>query len=105
LRFVETPVFTRQIGALLAPEEFRALQLSLVFRPGQGAVVGGSGGLRKLRWGRSGMGKRGGCRVLYFWHEGDGVIYLLFAFSKNDREDLTTAQVKVLRRAVEEEFE
>lgn len=51
------------------------------------------------------MGKRGGCRVLYFWHEGDGVIYLLFAFSKNDREDLTTAQVKVLRRAVEEEFE
>jgi hypothetical protein len=50
------------------------------------------------------MGKRDGCRILYFWHETDDAIYLLFAYSKSDREGLTHQQIKALRRVVEEEF-
>ena len=63
MRFIETPIFTREIGAFLSHEEYRSLQLALLFRPEQGAVIPGSGGLRKLRWGFRGKGKRGGCRI------------------------------------------
>lgn len=105
MRFVETPVFTAAIRALLPDEEFRALQLALVLRPEQGAVIPGSGGLRKVRWAGSGRGKRGGLRVIYYWHPAEETVFLLVAFAKNVRTDLTPAQVKVLRRLVEEEFQ
>jgi hypothetical protein len=48
MRFVETPVFTRGLQNLLEDEEYRALQLALLFRPEQGLIIPGSGGLRKL---------------------------------------------------------
>jgi hypothetical protein len=48
---VETSVFTRQVQELLSDEEYRKLQLTLVFRPDSGAIISGSGGLRKVRWG------------------------------------------------------
>ena len=105
MRFVETPVFTAAIRALLPDEEFRALQLALVLRPEPGAVIPGSGGLRKVRWAGSGRGKRGGLRVIYYWHPAEETVFLLVAFAKNVRTDLTPAQVKVLRRLVEEEFQ
>lgn len=50
MRFVETPVFTRAVTSLLSDEEYRQLQLALLIRPEQGALIRGSGGLRKLRW-------------------------------------------------------
>ena len=52
MRFVETPIFTKVIGGFLDDEDYRALQSSLMRRPEQGAVVKGSGGVRKVRWGR-----------------------------------------------------
>ncbi|MDP3768351.1 MAG: hypothetical protein Q8S13_10075, partial [Dehalococcoidia bacterium] len=63
MRFVETPVFTAAVTSLLSDEEYRQLQLALLIRPEQGALIRGSGGLRKLRWGARGRGKRGGVRV------------------------------------------
>lgn len=71
MRFVETPVFTRAVTSLLSDEEYRQLQLALLIRPEQGALIRGSGGLRKLRWGAQGRGKRGGVRVIYYWHAGE----------------------------------
>jgi len=68
MRFVETPVFTAVVTALLSAEEYRELQLALLIRPEQGVLIRGSGGLRKLRWGVRGRGKRGGVRVIYYWH-------------------------------------
>ena len=62
MRFVETTVFTRQIQSLLTGDEYRALQSALVLRPEQGPVIRNSGGLRKIRWGSRGSGKRGGIR-------------------------------------------
>ena len=66
MRFVETPVFTASVTLLLSDEEYRQLQLALLIRPEQGVLIRGSGGLRKLRWGARGRGKRGGVRVIYY---------------------------------------
>jgi mRNA-degrading endonuclease RelE of RelBE toxin-antitoxin system len=103
MRFIETPIFTREIGAFFSDEEYRSLQLALLFRPEQGAVIPGSGGLRKLRWGFRGKGKRGGCRIIYYWDKQE-TIYMLFVYPKSKQEDLTPAQVKLLAKLVREEF-
>ncbi len=66
MRFIETPIFTKELQHLLEDEEYRALQLALLFRPEQGSLIPGAGGLRKLRWRQKGKGKRGGCRVIYY---------------------------------------
>ncbi len=104
MRFVETPVFTAQITAALDDLAYRKLQLALLLRPEQGVLIQGSGGLRKLRWAGSGRGKRGGVRVIYFWHPEDEVFYMLYVYPKNEQSDLTPAQVRILRRLVEEQF-
>lgn len=67
-------------------------------------LIQGEGGLRKLRWAGSGRGKRGGVRVIYFWHPEDEVFYRLYVYPKSEQSDLTPAQVRTLRRLVEEQF-
>ena len=104
MRFVETPVFTASVRGVLTDEAYRALQVALLLRPEQGALIPGSGGLRKVRWAGSGRGKRGGVRILYYWHPGEETFYMLVAYAKNVQDDLTAAQLKVLRRLVAEEF-
>ena len=101
---VETRVFTRRIDDLLSPEEYRLLQLALVARPDVGKVIPGTGGLRKLRWAVGGRGKRGGARVIYFWHPARQQLLMLFVFAKNEADNLTMAQKRALRRVVETEY-
>src|SRR5450759_1069407 len=100
MRFVETPVFTKEVRDFLADEEYRSLQLALLFRPEQGAVIPGSGGLRKLRWGVGGRGKRGGLRLIYYLATEKEIFYMLFVYPKNVQEDLTPTQLRVLSRLV-----
>ncbi len=104
MRFIETPIFTRTLLALLDDEAYRLLQLALFQRPDRGAMIQGSGGLRKLRWPLPGRGKRGGLRIIYFWDEPSEGFYMLLAYPKNEQEDLTARQLRVLRRLVQEEF-
>lgn len=104
MRFVETPIFTAAVTSRLSDEEYRQLQLALLIRPEQGVLIRGSGGLRKLRWGARGRGKRGGVRVIYYWHSGEQFHYMLLLYAKSDQDDLTPAQLRVLRRLVQEEF-
>jgi len=101
---VETRVFTARIADLLSHEDYRLLQLDLVRAPEAGRVIPGTGGLRKLRWGASGRGKRGGARVVYFWHPKSQCVLMLFAYSKNERSDLTPGQRRALRKVVETEY-
>jgi hypothetical protein len=68
-------------------------------------VIANSGGLRKVRWSLPGRGKRGGVRVIYFWHEATETYCLLYAFRKNEQENLTAQQLRVLAKLVKEEFE
>ena len=101
---VETRTFTKRVDELLSVEDYRLLQLELVRRPEAGKVIPGTGGLRKFRWAASGRGKRGGARIIYFWHQASQQVLMLFAFAKNERDDLTFAQRRALRRIVETEY-
>lgn len=104
MRFVETPIFTERITVELDDLSYRRLQLALLLRPEQGLVIKGAGGLRKLRWAGSGRGKRGGVRIIYYWHSQDEVFYMLYVYPKNEQSDLTPGQVRILRQLVEEQF-
>jgi hypothetical protein len=63
---IETSIFTRQVVSLLSDEEYRGLQVLLANRPKAGDLIQGSSGLRKIRWGLEGKGKRSGVRVIYY---------------------------------------
>ena len=104
MRFVETTTFTRQVTALLGDEEYRALQNALALCPECGPVIKGSGGVRKIRWARKGSGKRGGLRAIYYWSPDGELFYMLALYAKSAQDDLTPAQLKGIRQAVEEEF-
>lgn len=56
--------------------------------PMAGDVIPGTGGLRKVRWGRAGMGKRGGARVIYFTRLASGELVLLLAYAKAKFDNL-----------------
>lgn len=101
---IETSVFTHQVLHLLKDEEYRRLQMALVLRPDAGAVIPGSGGLRKLRWAASGRGKRGGARLIYYWATDQEQILLLFIYPKNVQDDLTPGQLRALRYIVETQY-
>ncbi|HEX4590616.1 MAG TPA: type II toxin-antitoxin system RelE/ParE family toxin [Gemmataceae bacterium] len=104
MRFIETPVFTKIATALWSDDEYHALQLALFFRPALGPIIPGSGGLRKVRWSRSGAGKRGGVRVIYHWHEATETFFMLYIYSKAKQGDLSAQQLRQLSRLVREEL-
>ena len=101
--FVETTVFTRRIGHLGLEEGLRNLQLALLENPQAGPVEPGTGGLRKVRMAvpLSGKGKRGGARVHYLLLPHKGLIYLLFAYGKDEAATLSQEQKRQLRAVVE----
>ena len=100
MELVETPVFTKQALKDLGEDEYRLLQIHLLNNPDAGALIPESGGLRKLRWRLPGRGKSGGARVVYYWKSAASRIYMLFMYPKNERSDLTRAQLKLLRKLV-----
>ena len=104
MRFIETTVFTQSILEHLSEDEYRALQTSLLLRPTQGTLIPGAGGLRKLRWRKSASGKRGGLRIIYYWHGGEETIYLLLIYTKTRSDNMTPDQIRALRQVVQEEF-
>lgn len=104
MRFIETPIFTEDVSNELSSDEYRQMQVALMLRPEQGAAIRGSGGLRKMRWRRVGMGKRGGLRVIYFWEAKSETFYMLTMYRKSKQEELSAGQLRILRRLVAEEF-
>jgi hypothetical protein len=103
--FLETSVFTRQIKELVDDEQYRFLQARLVADPAAGDLIPRSGGLRKIRMGVAGRGKRGGARVIYYWVTEKSQIYMLLAYAKTEQDDLTPGQLKTLRGLVKQEFD
>ena len=97
-------MFTRRITAFTSDEEYRRLQQAMLRRPTQGDVIEGTGGLRKLRWGEPGRGKRGSLRIIYYWHEARHLFLMLFVYRKNEQRDLSADQRKALANAVRQEF-
>jgi hypothetical protein len=97
--FVETKLFSRLLGDYLTDEEYASLQQALIENPNSGAVVPGSGGVRKIRWAQPGRGKRGGVRVIYYAKLHDGMIWMLTIYAKNEAENIPS---HVLRKIKEE---
>ena len=100
----ETSVFTKQITSLISDEDYRNLQRVLVVNPLAGVLIKNSGGLRKLRWRIAGKGKSGGIRVIYYYVTSDSKIFMLVAYEKSKKDDLTQKQLASLRKLVKEEL-
>ena len=105
MHFIETPIFTRLIRQLLDDAEYQRLQIARILRPELGDLIRGSGGIRKARWGVGSRGKRGGIRVIYYWDPARETCYMLYVYPKNERDDLSAAQLRTLRSIVDEEFQ
>jgi len=97
--FIESKLFSRLVGEYLTDDEYARLQATLIEAPESGALVPGSGGVRKLRWAQPGRGKRGGIRVIYYAKTREGVIWMLTIYAKNEEESIPA---HVLRKIKEE---
>lgn len=100
--FIETPTFTRLITELLDDDEYSKLQAELVKRPDVGNLIKNGGSIRKLRWKRAGTGKSGGIRVIYYWITEDNQIFMLVAYPKSVKDNLTDRETAILRNLVKE---
>ena len=71
--------------------------------PKGGDVIKGSGGLRKIRWKMKGRGKSGGIRNIYYYHEKESLLLMIYVYEKSKTEDLTPKQIALLRKTFMEE--
>ena len=97
---VETAEFQRQASTVFSADEVKDLITHLAYNPTAGNVMRGTGGVRKLRWAASGRGKRGGARVIYFYHNDTLPVFLFSTFAKAARSDLSQAQRNQLKGIV-----
>jgi hypothetical protein len=100
--FEELAPFTRRVLELLDDDDLAQVQGLLLARPDAGKVIPKSGGLRKLRVAAKGHGKRGGARMIYYWVVARDRILLLDIYAKNEKEDLSATEVKLLRTLIKE---
>ena len=101
LSFIETRFFTGIVGDYFSDDEYAALQMTLAADPDVGAVIPGSGGVRKLRWGQPGRGKRGGVRIIYYVKRADGVIWMLTIYAKNEVQDIPAKVLQRIKREID----
>ena len=94
---IETPVFRRLVDDVWTADERQEFVVWLANNALAGDVIPGSGGLRKVRWSHSGMGKRGGARVIYYNLLDDGIITLLMVYTKAKFDNLPPAFLRQLR--------
>jgi len=92
----ETPTFTRQADKLFSQDEKRELINFLAENPRAGNLIPGTGGVRKLRFATSGQGKRGGVRVIYYYLDESVPIYLLLAYGKAAKTDMTSDEKRTV---------
>jgi hypothetical protein len=97
----ELPEYQRRAGKLLSEDERHDLVSYLAAFPKDGDLIRGTSGIRKLRWRRSGQGKSGGVRVIYYFHSERMPLYLLTVFAKNERADLTQKERNELSKLVD----
>jgi len=97
--FIESSAFERVCPVYLDDDEYAELQQFLMQNPEAGRVVPGSGGVRKLRWARPGMGKRGGLRVIHFVRYDPNEFWMLAIYAKAKRDDVPGHILKQLLEA------
>ncbi len=99
--FIESTIFERVRAVYLDDDEYAELQQFMMRRPEAGNVIPGSGGVRKLRWKRKGMGKRGGLRVIYVVRYSPNEFWLLTIYAKAKQENVPAHILKQLKETFE----
>jgi len=97
---LETAEFLRHAKPLMSDSERADLVAFIGANPEAGAIIRETGGVRKIRWALSGMGKRGGARVIYYYHDEHVPVFLLSVYSKNRKENLSKAERNAIKRLV-----
>jgi hypothetical protein len=92
----ELPAYRSYAEKHLSEEERQAIIDYLAEHPKAGDVMRGTGGVRKLRWGKGSRGKSGGVRVIYYFHDERLPLYLLTLFAKNEQSNLTAEERNTL---------
>lgn len=95
---VETPAYLSKAEKIMSTQDMAAVVTMVAAKPLSGDLIKGSGGLRKVRIGLDGRGKRGGGRVIYWFHSNSFPAVLLWVFAKNEASDLTRAQLAGLAK-------
>jgi len=95
---VEMPEFLNRSKAILTEADRTALVAHLGANPAVGQLVPGTGGVRKMRWGTPGQGKRGGARVIYYYYNESIPLFALDIYAKNQKADLSEADKRSLKR-------
>ena len=98
---IETPTFTTDARDLWTEEEHGEFCIWIAAHPAAGSVIPGSGGCRKVRWSREGMGKRGGVRVIYYTRLANGEIWLLVIYAKSHCADIPAHLLRAIRETIE----
>ena len=99
--FVETKLFTRLVQEYLTDDEYSQLQQAIIANPEVGSLIPGSGGVRKMRWGVAGRGKRGGLRMIYFLRTRHGQIWMLTLYAKNVAENISARVLKQIKDEID----
>lgn len=102
---VETPGYLKDAEAIFTAKEREAIVTMVALDPECGEVMQGTGGVRKVRVGRGGKGKSGGGRIIYIHHDQDHPIFLLAAFAKNEKANLSKAERNTLAKVVKTLFQ
>ena len=95
---VELPEFIRRSRKLLNEGERQDLINYLAAHPDTGVMLRGTGGIRKIRWKRSGGGKSGGVRVIYYFHNAKYPLFLLTVFGKSEKANISKAERNALAK-------
>lgn len=101
---VETPSYLKAAEAIFNEAEREGIVAMVSADPECGDVIQGTGGFRKVRVGRGGMGKRGGARVIYILRNEEFPIFLVTAYPKNEKDNLTKRERNELANRADEIF-
>jgi hypothetical protein len=101
LSFIETKLFTKLVSEHLSDEEYAQLQEALIRDPEAGDLIPSSGGVRKVRWGVRGRGKRGGIRVIYYARTRQGQIWMLTLYAKNVAEAIPAHLLRKIKDEID----
>ena len=91
---IELPGYERRADEPLSTEEQEAIIDLIAYEPTCGDLIPGTGGLRKVRVGRGGSGKRGGARVIYYFYNAAFPVLLMALYAKNEKSDLSAREKK-----------
>lgn len=96
----ELPEYIKRADSLLSESERKSVIDYLAEHPKAGNVMEGTGGIRKLRWGKGNRGKSGGVRIIYYYHDTRIPLYILTMFGKNEQANLSQADRNALSKLV-----